>query len=670
MTAPSRITPKRSDSIRRQANSYSNRGNSYRLKGDHDRAIADLNEAIRLDPKYTAAYSNRGNAYYSKADYDHAIADYTEAIRLDPKYATAYSSRGNAYYSKADYDHATADYTEVIRLNPKSTVTYNSRGNAYLSKGNYDRAMADYSEAIRLDPKYATAFSNRGDSQYRKGDYDRALLDLDEAIRLNPRYAIAYNNRGNAYNRKGDHDHAMADYSEAIRLDPKYAVAYNGRASVFNQKGNGDRALADLDEAIRLNPKYAVAYNGRGFAFKQKGELDRAIRDLDEAIRLDPKLAAAYSNRGAAHRQKRDMDRAIADLSEAIRLDPNITPAYTDRGLAYEQKGDPDLARLDFLAALERRTGTYTTIESALATARARLAALGGTVPEPARRQASQPPELRPAVVTGRRVALVIGNDRYPNLSADAQLANATNDARAVKRTLEGLGFEVLYGENLDRRAFVDKLSDLTSRLDKDAIALFYFAGHGVAFSGANYLLPSDIPRPRPTAEGRGEEARLADQAIAEAQVIERITDSGARVAIAVLDACRDNPLRSSTVRSLGSARGLAQSPPAEGLFSIYSAGFGQQALDRLGPEDHNPNSVFTRVFIEKLKTPGLDLQAVATETRRGVVALAKKIGHSQFPAYYDQITGDVYLAGLPAGVADVAPPPAPPVAALPASPD
>jgi hypothetical protein len=114
----------------------------------------------------------------------------------------------------------------------------------------------------------------------------------------------------------------------------------------------------------------------------------------------------------------------------------------------------------------------------------------------------------------------------------------------------------------------------------------------------------------------------------------------------------------------------LAQSPQAEGLFSIYSAGFGQQALDRLGPDDRNPNSVFTRVFIEKLKTPGLDLRAIATETRRGVVALAKKIGHSQFPAYYDQITGDVYLAGLPAGVTDIARPAAPSVAAVPASPN
>src|SRR5262249_15964920 len=255
-----------------------------------------------------------------------------------------------------------------------------------------------------------------------------------------------------------------------------------------------------------------------------------------------------------------------------------------------------------------------------------------------------------------KRLALVVGNNAYPNLSADQQLANALNDAGAVKKALEqDLGFQVIYGENLDRRAFVDKLFELTARLSADDIALFFFAGHGVALSGANYLLPSDIPTPR--TGGRAEEARLADQAIAEAQVIERITGSGARVAIMVLDACRDNPLRGPDTRSLGGTRGLSQSPPPQGVFSIYSAGFGQEALDRLGPGDRSANSVFTRVFVEKLKTRGLDLRGVATETRREVVRLAQTVGHNQFPAYYDQISGDVYLPALPPSQDESKPP-------------
>ena len=246
-----------------------------------------------------------------------------------------------------------------------------------------------------------------------------------------------------------------------------------------------------------------------------------------------------------------------------------------------------------------------------------------------------------------KRVALVVGIDRYPNLPADKQLVNAINDARAVKAALEALGFDVLYGENLDRRSLVDRLIDLTARLKTGDTAFFFFSGHGVSFSGANYLLPSDIPLPRAT--GRAEELRMSDQAIAESLVTERITGTGAQVAIVVLDACRNNPLQTADRRSLGGTRGLVSSQPPRGVFSIYSAGFGQEALDRLGPGDRHPNSVFTRVFIEKLKTPGLDLRAVAIQTRSIVVEEAQRVGHEQVLAYYDQIIGgDIYLAGLP----------------------
>ncbi len=108
---------------------------AYRDKGDNDRAIADYNEAIRLDPKYAIAYNNRGIAYRAKGDNDRAIADYSEAIRLDPKYAVAFNNRGIAYRAKGDHDRAIADYSEAIRLDPKYASAFNSRGIAYQRQG-------------------------------------------------------------------------------------------------------------------------------------------------------------------------------------------------------------------------------------------------------------------------------------------------------------------------------------------------------------------------------------------------------------------------------------------------------------------------------------------------------------------------------------------------------
>jgi tetratricopeptide (TPR) repeat protein len=59
---------------------FYNRGNAYRRKDDR-RAMADYNEAIRLDPKNVSTFYNRGNTYRNKGDDDRTITPYNEAIR-------------------------------------------------------------------------------------------------------------------------------------------------------------------------------------------------------------------------------------------------------------------------------------------------------------------------------------------------------------------------------------------------------------------------------------------------------------------------------------------------------------------------------------------------------------------------------------------------------------
>ena len=89
-------------------------------KGDLDRAIADYNEAIRLDAKFALAYANRGDAWDDKGDSTRAIADLDQAIRHDPKYSRAYNVRGVVWKKKGDLDRAIEDFTDAIRLDPKS----------------------------------------------------------------------------------------------------------------------------------------------------------------------------------------------------------------------------------------------------------------------------------------------------------------------------------------------------------------------------------------------------------------------------------------------------------------------------------------------------------------------------------------------------------------------
>ena len=133
-----------------RAQAYVERCSAYiNNMGDGDRALAEYNHAIQLDPKYAMADVGRGGVYLNKGDNDRAIAAFTQAIQLDPKYSQAYNARGEVYLTKGDNDRAIADFTQAIQLDPNFEQAYINRANAYSKKGETDRATADYNQGLR-----------------------------------------------------------------------------------------------------------------------------------------------------------------------------------------------------------------------------------------------------------------------------------------------------------------------------------------------------------------------------------------------------------------------------------------------------------------------------------------------------------------------------------------
>jgi Caspase domain len=152
-------------------------------------------------------------------------------------------------------------------------------------------------------------------------------------------------------------------------------------------------------------------------------------------------------------------------------------------------------------------------------------------------------------------------------------------------------------------------------------------------------------------------------------RIIERLQNRSVRTAILVFDACRNNPFERQGTRALAGGGGLApMTQLPEGVFSVFSAGPRQTALDRLSNNDDNPNSVFTRTFAKELLQPGENLVQVAQHTRRIVSEMAETINHKQIPVYFDQMVDDVFLDGAVKTEPAAAKPSAPPekVAALP----
>jgi uncharacterized membrane protein YgcG len=229
-----------------------------------------------------------------------------------------------------------------------------------------------------------------------------------------------------------------------------------------------------------------------------------------------------------------------------------------------------------------------------------------------------------------KRVAFVVGNGAYKNV---AQLPNPAVDAKAMAAVLRNVGFEVVEGTNLTRDKMTEKLLDFGKRAQGSDVAVFFYAGHGIAISGTNYLLPVD-------ADIKSEMDVKLGAAINIDLTLDQ-TMGDAKVKLVFLDACRDNPfaakIKQTATRSVSVGQGLAEMKSGEGTLIAFATGPGQTALDG----SDGQNSPFTRALIHHITQPGLEIQQAMTEVRAEVQDATNK---GQLPWGHTNLTGAVYL--------------------------
>jgi len=242
-----------------------------------------------------------------------------------------------------------------------------------------------------------------------------------------------------------------------------------------------------------------------------------------------------------------------------------------------------------------------------------------------------RPQRIEPAPPSAKRKALVIGNDLYRHVT---RLDNARADARAMSQSLQALGFNVTLALDQTERGLKETLRNFKSSVEGGDEVVVFYAGHGVQIGTTNYLLPVDIT-------GQNEE-QVRDEAIQMQRILDDMQERRTGFLLMIVDACRDNPFKVAG-RTLG-GRGLAPTTAATGQMVIFSAGTGQQALDKLGADDKEPNGLFTRLFLREMEKPGVSVDRVLRTVRTEVARLARSVGHEQTPALYDQSLGDFFF--------------------------
>src|SRR6266849_5150804 len=240
-----------------------------------------------------------------------------------------------------------------------------------------------------------------------------------------------------------------------------------------------------------------------------------------------------------------------------------------------------------------------------------------------------------------RRVAFVVGNGTYKNV---APLPNPPIDAKSMAGVLRNAGFDVVEGINLTRDKMTERLLEFGQKTQGADIAVFFYAGHGIAVDGINYLLPVD-------ADIKSEMDVKLGNAINVDLTLDQ-TMNAAKVKLVFLDACRDNPFAAKIkaaagMRSVSVQTGLAEMKSGEGTLIAFAAGPGQTALDG----EVGTNSPFTRALLAHITQPAVEIQQAMTQVRGQVYQETKR---AQLPWAYTNLIGAVYLnpVAAPAGAA------------------
>ena len=225
-----------------------------------------LIQAGGLNPRQTAyVYVERSRGYDGQHDTDRAMADLDLAVKADPTDASAWAASCSAHHwTSHDMDRAMKECTTALTLDSKSSEAWTYRGDISLDQAKYDSAIADYDQAIALQAGWMWPWDNRGEAYLRSGRLDRAIQDFDQVIKLSPDYAMGHLDRGIARIKQNQLDLAQADFEQGLSIDPHCAACIYGRGIVRRMKGDLATGASDIAVAKAMNAKASGNFDRDG----------------------------------------------------------------------------------------------------------------------------------------------------------------------------------------------------------------------------------------------------------------------------------------------------------------------------------------------------------------------------------------------------------------------
>ena len=354
-------------------------------------AMQAYESLLRENPEDYNAYYSRAMDYYRYGDYNKALDDLNAAIKYYPRtealdLSQAYTIRAYIYQSRGEYSPALADFNEALQLDPTSRYSLIGRADMLREMGDYARAKEDYQLLLRRDARSQEALLGMAVIAYQENNMGTAEEYMRKAQEANPTNAQFYMDRGRVYEAHGEMNKAANDYVMAMiygdnnnaivainNLSKKsYESAIDALSMAIskaeeNEKGfyyyiratihkNTDHYAASIKDWNTIVEKKYLHYHdvffSRGYCYMRLGQFEYALDDISKAIRMKNDLASYYVVRSKLYRIMGDYDKAAEDISMAGIFDQANITMLQERGLLAVELSNYEQAINDFSDAI------------------------------------------------------------------------------------------------------------------------------------------------------------------------------------------------------------------------------------------------------------------------------------------------------------------------------
>lgn len=290
------LAPRDQASVAREYSGIMKEMQKPREIGDYDKAIELCNKALALDlslVRRSIVTLERGSLMARKGEFEKAAADYDEAIKINPRNAMAYVYRAGSLDNRGESDDALKDYAEAIRINPREYFAYCYRGVAFFRQGEIENALTDFAKAIEMNPTRPDAYVCRARLRLHRKDYPGAIADCATGIEYHPDWISAYTLRSMAYLRSGKFDQAEQDLRTAKSLSKRDELYYHDALAWFRSTcpdarlRNRSEALVEAKHSCEMvHWKYWNQLDTLAAAEAEAGDFRKAVEYEERALQM------------------------------------------------------------------------------------------------------------------------------------------------------------------------------------------------------------------------------------------------------------------------------------------------------------------------------------------------------------------------------------------------